>query len=194
MKKLLSSVIFLMIFITAFSQDRGSVKSPSLGINFFFNDFTTAANVNNTSLSSTILNKKFGKVKDMTPGLGFSFFNGISRNLDFVGTIGGSFLDYTASNGKVLGTGSFLLEVDGSLHAKMLPDTYWVVPYLSAGIGLSKYKGYYGAIVPVGAGLQFKIFDDTFIMIDSQYRIKVTESTNYHFLYSFGIVGNLKSL
>ncbi len=194
MKKLLSSITLLMIFVTAFSQSNDPVKSPSIGINFFFNDFKTPSIISSTSLSSTLLNKKFGKIKDMVPGLGFSFLKGISSNLDFAGTIGGSFLDYTADNGKVLGTGSFLLEIDASLHAKMLPDNYWVVPYLTAGVGLSKYKGYYGAIMPVGVGLQINIFNDTFIMIDSQYRLKVTESTNYHFLYSIGVVGNLKSL
>ncbi len=194
MKKLLSSITLLMVFITAFSQDKGYIKSPSLGINFFFNDFTTASNINSSSLSSTLLNKKFGKINDMAPGLGFSFLKGISSNLDFVGTVGGSFLDYTAFNGKSLGTGSFLLEMDASFHAKMLPDNYVVVPYLTAGVGLSKYKGYYGAIIPVGAGLQINILNDTYLMINSQYRIKVTESTNYHFLYSIGIVGSLKSL
>ena len=32
----------------------------------------------------------------------------------------------------------------------MLTDKYWFTPYLTAGLGASKYKGYYGAICSAG--------------------------------------------
>ncbi|MEO5996171.1 MAG: hypothetical protein ABIN89_05585 [Chitinophagaceae bacterium] len=191
MKKLLSSLFLLMMFVTVFSQDSQPVKNSVLGISFFFNDFKTAQYIRTNSLSSTLLNKKFGKVKDMVPGLALSYWQGINSYLDFSGTLAGSFLDYPMESGKSLGSESFLLEADASVHLKMLTDQNWVVPYLTAGVGVSKYKGYYGAIMPLGAGLQINIFDETFIMIDSQYRIKVSENTNYHFFHSIGIAGNI---
>jgi OOP family OmpA-OmpF porin len=194
MKKLLLSAISLMMIVPAFSQDKDPVKAPSIGIHFLLNDFQTASYISSSSLSSTLLNKNFGKIKNMSPGFAVSFIKGLSGNLDFAGTIGGSKLDYTTNSGKVLGTNSLLLEVDAAIHAKMLPDNYWVVPYITAGVGISKYKGYYGAIMPLGLGIQVNVFKGFFVMIDSQYRLKVTETTNYHFMHSIGIVGNLKSL
>jgi len=194
MKKLLLCFTLSLIVLHLFSQDKNPVKAASLGVNFFFNDFKSAEIIRSSSLSSTLLKKDFGRNSQMSPGLGISFLKGICSQVDFAAMLGGSFLDYTTANGKALGTSAFLLEVDASLHAKLLPDNYLIVPYLSAGVGFSKYKGYYGAIMPVGVGLQIGIYKDTFILIDSQYRIKVSESTNYHFLHSIGIVGSLESL
>lgn len=191
MKNFLSSLILLMMFVTAFSQDSSNVKKPALGIHFFFNDFKTASYIKSTSLSSTLLNKKFGVIKDMVPGISLSYWQGITSRLDFSGTVSGSFLDYPFDDGKTLGNESFLLEADASIHAKMLDDHYWVVPYLTAGVGLSKFKGYYGAIMPLGIGFQVNVFDETFIMVDSQYRIGVSANTSYHFYHSIGIVGNI---
>ena len=48
-------------------QDKPSkdfVQTPTFGVHFFFHDFQTAANIRATSLSSTIRNKTFGKVKE----------------------------------------------------------------------------------------------------------------------------------
>ena len=89
------------------------------------------------------------------------------------------------------GDQTLLLEADASLHAKLLPDKYWVVPFLSAGLGASKYKGYYGAFVPLGLGVQVNLFYDAFLVLNSQYRVKVTDNTNYHFFGSIGIAGNI---
>jgi OOP family OmpA-OmpF porin len=194
MKKLLLSLHLLVVVGMGFSQDNGLVKPPSLGLNFSFYDFKTASSIRTTSLSSTIANKGLGKINGMEPGFGFSYLQGMNSHFDFVASLNGTFLNYTNANGKLLGTGAFLLEANALIHAKMFTDDYFIVPYLTAGIGLSKYKGYYGAMLPIGLGLQVNIFKDTFIMIESQYRIKVSENTNYHLFASVGIVGNLKSL
>jgi outer membrane protein OmpA-like peptidoglycan-associated protein len=58
-------------------------------------------------------------------------------------------------------------------------------------LGGSKYKGYYGAILPVGVGLQVNLFDEAFLLVNSQYRIPITENAAYHFYHSFGIAGNI---
>lgn len=191
MRTILAVVFISMIGISAFSQETFPVKQRALGIHFFFNDFKTVSAIRSSSLSSTLANKTFGKMKDMVPGLGISYWQGINSHLDFSTNLNGSFLDYTTREGKVLGNQSFLMEADASLHGKMLTDHYWVVPYLSAGLGLSKYKGYFGAIMPVGVGLQVNIFDETFIMIDSQYRLGVSQNSDHHFFHSIGIVGNI---
>jgi outer membrane protein OmpA-like peptidoglycan-associated protein len=83
------------------------------------------------------------------------------------------------------------LEGVATVNLKLLPDKYYVSPFLTAGIGASKYKGYYGAFMPFGIGAQVKVVDEIFIMFNSQYRVPVTENTSYHFYHSIGVVANL---
>lgn len=185
------SVLLLVSSLSAFSQDSSHKKQPALGLNFFFNDFGSAAAIRANPLGSAIRDKKLAKIKDMSPGLSISFVKGINNHLDLAATLGGAFGDYPAQSGGNLGTDGFLLEGDASIRAKMLSDKYIFVPYLSAGLGLSKFKGYYGATIPVGGGVQLNFFKDAFIVISTQYRIKVTDNTNYHFVHSIGFLGNL---
>lgn len=180
-----------MIFVNTFSQDSTTIKNPALGIHFFFNDFKSASYIQSSSLSSTLVNRNFARIKDMVPGIALSYWQGINSHLDFSGTVSGSFLDYPLEDGQALGNQSFLLEADAAIHAKLLTDHYWVVPYLTAGVGLSKFKGYYGAMMPFGLGFQVNIFDETFIIIDSQYRSGISNNTSSHFYYSIGIAGNI---
>jgi len=194
-KKLLVSLAFLFAGITAFSQGNSEyIKQPTLALHFLLNDFTTATNIRTTSISAVIRDKTRAKIKDMSPGLAVSYLEGISDHVDFSTSLGASFVDYPfEKNGKIQSSGSeaLLLELDASLHVKMFPDKYWVNPYVSAGIATSKFKGYYGALLPLGVGLQVDLFHEAFLFLDAQYRVPVTTTTSYHFLYSFGFAGNI---
>jgi OOP family OmpA-OmpF porin len=174
----------------AFSQDTNYIKGPALGIHFLFNDFKSPAVIRATSLSSALANKTLAKFKDMSPGISISYRQGISTHFDFAGTLSGSFTEYEV-DGKSLGKESLLLEGDASINGKMFTDQFWVVPFLSIGAGFSKFKGYYGAFIPAGAGLQVNFFKDAFFIINAQYRVKVSESVSNHLFASFGIVGNI---
>lgn len=168
------------------------IKKPSLGLHFVMNDFQTAAAIRSSSLSAVIREKRNAKFKQMSPGLALSYMQGINPQLDFSTSLAGSFLDYPFENGIVLrGTESLLLEADASIHAKLLPDQYWVNPYLTLGVGAFKYEGYYGAFMPAGAGLQINIFNEAYLLINTQYRIRVTENSTHHFYYSLGFAGSL---
>src|SRR6185437_1337705 len=46
---------------------------------------------------------------------------------------------------------------------------------------------------PVGLCLQVNIADEAFVLINSQYRISVTENTSYHFYHSIGVAGNISA-
>ena len=184
---------FVIIFSSGIGQVNDYRKGPVLGINFFFNDFQTASSIRSTSLGIAIRNKKLGKIKDMSPGIAINYMEGLSNYIDFSATLSGSFVDYPFEGRVSTGNEALLLEGDASLHAKLLPDKYWVVPFFSAGVGASKFKGYYGAFIPVGGGIQVNFFDDAFLLINTQYRLKVSENTNYHFYGSIGIAGNIGS-
>jgi len=190
----LNRTIIAILFLqssTLFAQEENYIQQPALSIHFLFNDFQTATNIRSSSLSSVLNSKQFGKIKDMSPGLAISYSEGLSNNFDFAVTLAGSFVDYPRSNLPAFGTDKFLLEADASFRGKMFSNKYWFTPYLQAGLGASKYGGYYGAFIPLGVGLQLNFFDEAFLMINSQYRVPVTQSTSYHFYHSIGLAGNI---
>lgn len=190
-KSLLISCSSLFFYLTAFSQEKSYKQPATLGIHFVFNDFVTAQLIRSSSLSSVLKDKRFGKLKDMSQGLAINYGTGISETFDFNSTLAGSFLSYPFQDRPASGSDYLLLEADASIRGKMLSDRYWFVPYLQVGVGVSKYQGYWGTFIPAGVGIQVSFFGEAYLQINSQYRIAVTETTNYHFIHSIGLVGNI---
>ncbi len=193
MKKhlILSLITFVIMQATGFGQTGNYIKRPALGINFFFDDFKGAAYVRQNGFATAIKDKQLTKFSQMNAGFGLNYMTGISNHLDFAAGLGGTFLDYPFPNRSSVGSNNLLLEADASVRAKMFSDKYFLSPFLSAGIGASKYLGYYGAFVPVGVGVQVNFFDDAFLVLHSQYRIAVPENSEFHFYHSVGIAGNI---
>jgi outer membrane protein OmpA-like peptidoglycan-associated protein len=51
---------------------------------------------------------------------------------------------------------------------------------------------YYGAYIPLGVGLNINFFNEGRLFINSTYRVPITTGTsNYHFMYAFGVSGRL---
>ena len=192
MKKLFLSsfLLFLLLHGTqAQRQPQSHIRPSSIGISFIFNDFETIQRIRATSLSAVIRDKQIGKIKDMSPGFAISYFKGLTNHLDFAGTIGGSFVEQALRNVNSTGD-NFLTEVDASINLKMLPDNYFFTPYLSAGVGASKYRGYYGAIMPLGAGLKFNFFEEASLFVNAKYHFPVLDaSPDHHLVFAFGISG-----
>lgn len=197
MIKITSVILGFLCLISASSfsqdatQDENYKQGPALSIHFALFDFKTATNIRNSSLSRVLANKQFGKIKEMTPGLAISYSEGLSNHFDFSVSLAGAFLDYPRQNAPAGGTDKFLLEADASVRGKMFSDKYWFTPYVQAGIGASKFQGYYGAIIPLGVGIQVNFFDEAFLLINSQYRVPVTNTANYHFYHSIGLAGSI---
>lgn len=196
MKKL--AVIFVLTCVlgstAAFSQDNDYIQQPTLGVHFFYNDFTTASYIRSSSLASAFKDNQFGKIKGMNGGFAVNYIQGISSRLDFTTTLTLSSVDYPLRNHDAVGVEAVLYEADASVRAKMFSNKYTVVPYVQAGFGASQWKGYYGAFIPAGIGLQVNVGDQGHILVNSQYRIPITETANYHFFYSLGFAGRIGSL
>ena len=190
MKKIILSILILGLFLNSIAQENYK-KLPALGLHFLFNDFKTAAELRTGGLANVVRNKKWLKTDRMNVGLAFSYMEGLSNNLDFIGTISGSFVDYPLPDKASTGV-KFLLDATAVANLKLLSDHYIVSPYLSLGVGVSKVGGYYGAFIPTGVGLQFNLFDETFILLNSQYRVPITENAAYHLYHSIGFAGNVK--
>ncbi|MBL7697661.1 MAG: hypothetical protein JNK79_05865 [Chitinophagaceae bacterium] len=188
---ILTSFTLFQFYVAGLGQEKSYKQPATLGIHFVFNDFATAQLIRSSSLSSVLKDKRFGKLKDMSQGLAISYGNGISETFDFSSTIAGSFLSYPFRDKPESGSDYLLLELDASIRGKMLPDKYWFVPYIQVGVGISKYQDYWGTFIPAGVGIQISFFGEAYLLINSQYRIAVSEAANYHFIHSIGLVGNI---
>jgi outer membrane protein OmpA-like peptidoglycan-associated protein len=193
MKKIILLLITVTMFVGAFAQKKDYRKPAALGVNFFFNDFKTAADIKKNGLGKVIRGKNLFKRERLDPGIAISFLKGLSNHVDFIGTLGGSFVNYPATNSLVTSSvnNNFLLEATASVNVKLLSDNYWVVPFADLGVGASKYLSSYAAFVPVGLGLQINLFDEAFILINSQYRFPVTDKAAPHLYHSIGIIGRI---
>ena len=192
MKKLISLCFALYMLLPGAEAQKEWVRPKALGVSFFLNDFITPARIRSTSLSQVLSDKKFAKMREMSPGLALNYFKGISNHVDFAATIGGSFIRYPMP-GKVFSNDRFLLEASATVNLKMTTEKYWVQPYIILGVGGHKYTKYYGAFMPLGLGMKVNFWDDVHMFITSTYRVPVTtETANYHLQHSIGFAGALK--
>ena len=193
MKKVLSVLFAVYMFIpVSYGQKENYIRPKAIGVSFFLNDFITPNRIRTTSLSSVISDKKFARMREMSPGLALQYFKGISNHVDFAGSIGGSFINYPMPS-KVFFNDHFLLEASATVNLKMTSEKYWVQPYIIAGVGGHKYRYFYGAFLPVGLGMKVNFWDEAHLFVTSTYRVPITlETSNYHLQHSIGIAGALK--
>ncbi|MEO6488570.1 MAG: OmpA family protein [Ferruginibacter sp.] len=191
MKKFILSVATLIAFIICYGQNDYK-KMPSLGFHLILNDFQTASDIRQRGLSTVAREKQWSKTSRMKPGLAVSYIQGLGNNLDFSATLSGCFVNYPVPGKTVNFDDNLLLEFGAAGNLKLLPDNFLINPFLTAGIGASKFKGYYSAFIPLGVGLQFKVTEGIFLLANSQYRIPVTENAAYHFYHSFGVAASVK--
>jgi OOP family OmpA-OmpF porin len=196
MKKILTSLLFIACVQSTFAQST-NIRPAAIGVSFFVNDFKTPQRIRNSTLSQVLRDKQFAKISESAPGLALTYFQGLHKYIDFAGTLAGSFVNFPASD-QTFASDAFLLEADGSVNLKLLPENYLFTPYLNVGVGISHYRSYTGAFLPLGAGFKFNLFNEAAIFISSQYRVPITSQTSaYHFMHSIGIsgvIGNKKGM
>jgi OmpA-OmpF porin, OOP family len=192
MKK--SVLLILAIIVTAVSFAQTDVKKrPSLAVHFSFIDYKSGSDVRNNSLTTVINNKQFFKFKRMDPALSLSYLDGFTDHIDFVGTLTGSFVKHPLVGAVTNADGNdhLLLEAAATANFKLLNDDYIVSPFITIGAGASKWKDYYSAFAPLGVGLQVKVADGTFMLLNSQYRVALSENSAYHFYHSVGFASTV---
>ncbi len=193
MKNLFLLIVIISTFITSYAQNKTYKKTQALGISFILNDFETAADIRSNGLASVIKAKNLFNSNRQHAGLAINYLSGLSEHVDFISSLEGSFLKYPIKNQPAFNENNFLLEGTASVNLKLLTDKYWVTPYIDLGVGASNYKKYFAAFVPIGFGFQINLFRESFILINSQYRIPVTENASYHFTHSIGIATSIVS-
>ncbi|MFI5138268.1 MAG: OmpA family protein [Sphingobacteriales bacterium] len=187
MKRIILIALLSFLVLRLCAQESPAVKPSTIVFHVFYNDFNTAQLIRTTSFNNVFNKHLWSRIGDMQMGFGFNYLKGISRNLDFVSSLDGSSTDYLFKNGIYNGSNQFLLDINAGLNLKLLGDNHTIVPYLSAGAGFSMYQGKTGLYVPVGAGLQFNLFNEAFVFTNIQYRRALSAEVNDHFQYNIGI-------
>lgn len=196
MKQIFLTLFSFAIVLFATSQT-GSLnkKGKGIGAQITFHDFVTASEIRSKGISDVLNKNQWSKGSRVKSGLAFTYNEGLSDHFDFNARFGLSFIESplqiksTTSNSGV----KPYFESDANIFMKLTSDQYLVSPFLSGGVGASLWQGYYAAYVPVGVGLQLNVFDQTFITLQSQYRLPVTANNSFNLFYSVGIVGVLSS-
>lgn len=193
MKKILVSLLVATVLSpVVFSQSNDYIRNPEIGISFNAYDFATAQRIRSTSIATVFRDKRWATFAEMTPGLSVHYFQGIRKHFDLAATLSSAFLNYPFPNRPNFGIEKLYLAADVQGQFKLVSDRYWIQPYVSGGVGMHKYRVYWGAYAPVGAGLNIDFYNESKLFVNAQYRIPVTrESANYHFLYSIGISGKI---
>ena len=187
--------LFVSLAVNSFAQTTTNTykKQPTLSVQFMLNDYRTAQAINNTSLSQVLKNDQISNFTDMAPGLSVSYYKGISDHVDFMASLGGSSAKYEFKNGRQNRAAKILLEADANVNLKLLSDRYKVTPYITAGVGASLYGVHYGAYIPMGLGLQFRLGEDEFLFTNAQYRNGITDYANNHLNFAIGFGAPLGS-
>ncbi|HET6766940.1 MAG TPA: hypothetical protein VFH08_06070, partial [Chitinophagaceae bacterium] len=180
--------LLAVIFIApvAFGQNEDEIRGTDIGVSFNLYDFRTAQLIRTTSLSAVIRDKQFGKINEMSPGLGIHYLKGLKKHIDFGGSLNASFLNHPFPNKPNNGIDRLLLQLEATAQFKMVSDNYWLQPFLIGGFGGQKYYIHYGAYIPLGVGLNVNFFNEGRLFINSTYRVPITtETANYHFMHAF---------
>ncbi len=190
MKKVLAS-LFTILLLWEGASAQTPLRPTELGVSFFLNDYATARLIRTTSLSYVKGNHKWTSLGQQSPGLAVHYFKGLQSHLDLAATLAASYVTYTV-NGQSNSSDGLLLEGDVSGNFRLFAEDYVATPYVIAGAGISKYRAYWGAFVPLGLGVKANLFGEADVFITFQYRVPVTkETTDYHFFTSIGIAGLL---
>jgi outer membrane protein OmpA-like peptidoglycan-associated protein len=191
MKKILFSLVILAFAGNVAAQTGANVKKPSIALKISAFDFTTARAIQVNTLGAVLNNKSWEKLSNSTKSIGVQYFKGVTPKMDFMVNLDLASLSYPfyASSliKNAIGTASgattkgFYAAADAGLNFKMLSDDHKVVPYLSASIGVGKFRSNYMAYAPVGAGIQIKVNNGSFVNILSTFRAEMSALTKTHF-------------
>ena len=190
MKKFIFFFLSLFVYKVSHSQDNNK-KLPSLGIHFMVNDFETAAELRSGSIKDVIKNKQYYKAERKNPGLAISYLEGVGKHIDGAVSVAAGFVDYDVPAAGKAGSSKLFIEAAATGNFKMLSDRRFFNPFLTVGVGAFSYRTSFGAFIPAGVGLQVKLASDVFFVINTQYRIPVTDKAVYHIYQSLGVVAPL---
>lgn len=164
----------------------GQTKGELFGIGFSLSDFNAPKNFGGNS------NAKSLSIKDMSLGVAFSYWKGLTPMIDFSTKFTGIFHDYAALYNNLPGKTEFGLELEPSVNIRPLKDENIWSPFVTVGAGIGLYTNRIGAFVPLGVGIQINGGSNTYFFVQAQYKISFTPKVMPdNLLYSIGFAQNI---
>jgi OOP family OmpA-OmpF porin len=121
------------------------------------------------------------------PGYSIMYWKGLNKLIDLSVRYNGLFSDYIRGAQNVSKT--YVNEFEASFHLRPVSDNHVFSPFLSAGGGVGNYGNRWGPYTPVGAGVQFKLGDEDYILLQANYRISLLGSAlDNNLFYSLGFM------
>jgi hypothetical protein len=193
MKKLLFSLFALGLIISAQAQNSiSSNKKTFLSARYTGLDYNTPSLVNSTSIGQVLSDKKWAQLPNTKKTLGLGLISNYSDQVDIYGNLD---LSISTMPGivKTAFTGSseyFYASMESGVNVKMFKGTYFVNPYLTAGLGIRSFDmSKFGAYAPVGFGLQLNVCKASSLNLTAVYATKMSKSFvpsyNYGISYNF---------
>lgn len=191
MKHILTFILFICCLFNTHAQDLSQIKKSTIGIHFFYNDFKTAQLINSSSLKSVLKNKQWNEPQNMEGGFGIDYIRGLTKNIDLIGTLNASWVDYLLPNNTLYGSSNFLLDLNAGAHIKMLTDKHVFSPFLIAKANYTSYENISGFSLAPGAGLQINLFKEAFVLTTIEYRAALSKRVSNQIYYSIGIATSI---
>ena len=190
MKQKLTLLLAVAIFCTgAFAQQNWAApKKGSLGgIHFNFADFNAPSGIKNP-----LTGKVYSSIKNMSKGISFSYWKGLTSKIDFSTKINAMFHNYNIIHYGLSDKTELGLELEPTINIRPVKDNAKLAPFLTAGVGAGYYTGHFGAYIPAGLGLQLNWSGVTYLFLQTQYKFSLTEKVlDDNLFYSVGLAENL---
>jgi OmpA-OmpF porin, OOP family len=186
---LFTALITLSALNAQSGKSKGLTRGKTIGIHFFLQDLASGRALDTATIGDVLDRGEWYKPSRLSPGFAISYAKGLTPKIDISAKLSTSFEDYLFKKRASFGSNEYLGELDLSGNFKAVTDNHYVIPYLNAGVGFSYYRGFIGVIAPVGVGLQFNIGNQTFIDLQSQMRLGLTNNATNHLYHSIGVIG-----
>lgn len=183
MRKLLP--VFGLLFLASHVNAQKDIKPASVGFSFGFTDFITPAKISESTIHEGLSDGWANVGKTMNPAFTIHYHKGLSSNLDLYASYMGTFTSKLSDKFPDPST-SYFHSLDVGIKPKMFTDKAVFNPYLILGLSAYNYKSTFGAQLPWGVGMQFNVKDELYLLIEAQYKTRLTNGFTDHLMYSFG--------
>ena len=191
MKQKLSLFLsFLVLAASAFAQnDKSFDKRRMFGIHFNSMDVNTPQVWKDNSGPKTLAG-----FKEQDLGFSLSYWQTVAHNVDLSLKTSLMFHNYSSIDRDTYTTNYNQMgaEVEPTVNLFAFNSKSSYNAFATVGAGVGYYSGKFGAYAPAGAGLMANLSNETFIMIQAQYRFTLMKDVlKDNLLYSIGITQNI---